>query len=211
MTWVVTACVSGDSFGFNYRPAHVFRLVRQVIENAGDRQIDFAVVTDMKDEDWLDILPIWNEPSWPGWWSKLHLFGHDFVSRAVYFDLDTAIVGDIGRLLDHDPGEHLDMLLDVGNRQHPMSACFAWNGSPRKHWCDDVEVSIPRFYSDQEYLARKACRPGEIRFLQDSLPGMFGSLKEWTRPTPGDPVNASDAPVRLWHGDGKERFFRGWP
>jgi hypothetical protein len=36
--------------------------------------------------------------NWPGWWSKLELFSDIIVGDVLYFDLDTVIVGDIGKL-----------------------------------------------------------------------------------------------------------------
>lgn len=48
---------------------------------------------------WCDVIPL--QHNWPGWWSKIELFRPDLPKEpAVYFDLDTVILGDITDLLN---------------------------------------------------------------------------------------------------------------
>ena len=52
----------------------------------------------------LSDIPVCGVPTielqyhWPGWWSKMELFGPLIDDDILFFDLDTVIVGDIGRL-----------------------------------------------------------------------------------------------------------------
>lgn len=210
MTIVATCLTAGESFGFRYQPEHVYRIFSQIEAHCG-QAFRTALVTNVSGT-WPEIDEVIRPGAecWPGWWGKLHLFQWAFPERVLYLGLDTAIRGDVTALLDHDPGEHLDILLDVGNRRYPMSAVFCWDGKPRPHLTKNVQEGRHEFRSDQEWITAMA-RPREIRFLQDRLPKMFGSLKDWTHPKPDDPVNCSAAPVMLWHGPGKDRFFQEWP
>jgi len=206
---VAAVLMRGESFGFRYKSEHVYRLFDHVLDHTTVAHSTLLLTDTAGPWPGIDTV-IRPETPWPGWWGKLHLFEQDLGSDVVFLDLDTAIRGDIGWLLGHNPGPHLDMLLDVGNRTRPMSSVFCWDGKPRPHLTEGFRAAGARVRSDQEWIAHHA-KVGEIRFLQDRYPCKFGSLKEWTRPAKDDPVNCTDAPILLWHGGGKAEFFHAWP
>jgi len=57
----------------------------------------FVCLTDDLGVDFCECIPL--KHGWPGWWSKIELFRPDLsLVNALYFDLDTVILGNIDQL-----------------------------------------------------------------------------------------------------------------
>lgn len=66
------------------------------------------------------------EHDWPGWWAKIELF--KLKGPVLYFDLDSAIVGDIGDLAYGATWPGLKMLRDFYAPDHFGSGVMGWGG-----------------------------------------------------------------------------------
>jgi hypothetical protein len=69
--------------------------------------------------------------NWPGWWSKLELF--KLSGPVLYFDLDTAIVGDLTDIARHADVARFTMLRDFYAPKHFGSGVMAWGGDAPVH------------------------------------------------------------------------------
>lgn len=74
--------------GGEYKPEHVQRLAKQIPNLKCFSDIPVPGV---------HCIPL--KHNWPGWWSKMELFGPGLDTDILHFDLDTTIVGDITPLL----------------------------------------------------------------------------------------------------------------
>jgi hypothetical protein len=121
---------------------------------------------------------------WPGWWSKINLFLE--YGPLLYFDLDTAIAGEITQLAqaveDLPPGRM--MMLRGFYHQDRCSGIMGWTGNWR--WLVDdflaaelspssgrpgwtVKDRLGRCHGDQEWIA---ARMQDVVFAQDLAPGI---------------------------------------
>lgn len=87
MITVATVLKTGGEF----RSEHVNSIKHQVARHLTLKH-RFVCLTDAAGLD-VETLPLLH--SWPGWWAKLALFDGRLTGPVVYFDLDTAIVGNI--------------------------------------------------------------------------------------------------------------------
>lgn len=112
--------------GGPYTPDYVIRLVNSIKKNAS---VPYQIVclTDMEiDEPSVHSIPL--KHNWPGWWSKIELFRPDIaLSKTVYMDLDTLVVGNIDELLDLAAKDEFYVLRGFNQRQGlpPQSLNFA--------------------------------------------------------------------------------------
>lgn len=86
--------------GGDYDLSYVLRLKEAVRQHIGNVAYSFRCLSD--DENVGHVcyrVPL--KHYWPGWWSKVELF-RDGIPKgpAIYFDLDTVIVGDLGPIVD---------------------------------------------------------------------------------------------------------------
>lgn len=83
--------------GKKYGPEYVERLHNMVLRHSGSWGARFYCITDQDDTPagWEVVRPI--GPYYEGWWGKMELFNPEIRDerQAVYFDLDTVIVGDL--------------------------------------------------------------------------------------------------------------------
>lgn len=84
-----TVCVLRS--GGIYTEAHVVRLIKQVPSIFCLSDMGLPSVT--KDR----IIPL--RYKWPGWWSKIEVFNPAIEEDLLYIDLDSEIVGDLGKLV----------------------------------------------------------------------------------------------------------------
>jgi hypothetical protein len=131
------------------------------------------------------------EHDWPGWWAKVELFKIE--GPVLYFDLDTAIIGDLSDLAYAATWPGLKMLQDFYAPDHFGSGVMAWRGRVF-HIYETFAANTP-----QEMHKRRA-RMGDQAYIedvegkdlilawQDALPGQIVSYKVHCRN--GIPANA---------------------
>ncbi|UCE65937.1 MAG: hypothetical protein JSU85_13950 [Candidatus Zixiibacteriota bacterium] len=155
------------------------------------------------------------EEDWPGWWSKMELFSLE--GPVLYFDLDTAIVGDIRPLGDYItklPDDEFLMLRGF-YKNDPCSGIMGWNGDwswmkeefrtyvefsghfykRAEHY--ELACSVGQFRGDQNYIARSLGRVRmKITMAQDIMDGIY-SYKVHIREKNRMPA---DAKIICFHG-----------
>lgn len=106
------------------------------------------------------------EHNWPGWWSKIELF--KLRGQVLYFDLDTAIVGDISEIAECARSNGLTMLRDFYALDHLGSGVMAWG--------DDASALYNVFSRnpDESMKVRRA-RMGDQAFIEET----FGEENIW--------------------------------
>lgn len=171
--------------GSKYPVIYVKRLQR-MLRRHGDGT--FIVLTDKPQEaapycDWtIDVTGI----GLTGWWAKMALFSpmvRGWLSRAVYFDLDTVIVDDIRPLhMDVPFGICANFTVEAGNTKWPCkygSCCMVFG---REVWGSEVWAAFDRDrarimrecgrYGDQKAI-EMLVHPAEVTILQHALPPKF--------------------------------------
>lgn len=105
-----------------------------------------------------DRIPL--EHGWPGWWSKIELFR--LPGPVLFFDLDTAIVGDLSDLGRHAEQTDFTMLRDFYAADHLGSGVMAWSGTAARHL-------YATFAADPEALMReRRARMGDQAFIEET-------------------------------------------
>lgn len=102
------------------------------------------------------------EHDWPGWWSKIELF--KLKAPVLFFDLDTAIVGDlsdIAREVVAIPGFHL--LRDFYRHDGWGSGVMGWSGPTA---ANDVLRWYRAFESDPEFWMKTCGGAGDQNFIE---------------------------------------------
>lgn len=114
------------------------------------------------------------EHGWPGWWSKIEVLR--LPGPVLFFDLDTAIVGDLTDLAAHALQTELTMLRDFYALAYFGSGVMAWGGdAPRRLYdayaADPVSMMcVPRArMGDQAFIEETYGMVGIARW-QDALP-----------------------------------------
>lgn len=122
------------------------------------------------------------EHGWPGWWSKIELF--KLSGPVLFFDLDTAIVGDLTDIAEVAGSSVLAMLRDFYRVGDALgSGIMGWDD-------DDVVSAIYRnFATDPDRMMREYRVGGDQSFVevyfddrlitrwQDAAPGQIVSYK----------------------------------
>lgn len=115
--------------------------------------------------------------NWPGWWSKIELFR--VFQRSFYFDLDTAIVGNINHIISFP---HKFSALEGFYGRPFGSGLMAWSGDYRYIY-DDFITGNPeqimdyykkRRMGDQEFIGARVQEP---LILQDLFKDQILSYK----------------------------------
>lgn len=112
----------------------------------------------------VDVVPL--EHGWPGWWSKMELFKHDF-GPTLYLDLDTVVIREL-----QPPGERFTMLPALDPRHKFGSGCMSWHTPPR-------ELFTIFEQNAQMYMAeyKTTAKWGDQGFIRDHVaeqPDTFG-------------------------------------
>lgn len=138
-----------------------------------------------------------------GWWVKLHLFSA--FEKAVYFDLDTMVVGDITDIVEY-PHSFTGLSDFSAKRSSQFASGFmAWDGN-YSYLDQDIDAQTEREYDafvtrnwqkhgDQGWLAEKLRRVPDL--TSDLFPGRFRSFKWDVRRQGRVPEGAS---VICFHG-----------
>lgn len=101
------------------------------------------------------------EHGWPGWWSKIELF--KLPGPVLFFDLDTAIVGDLTAIAGHAEGRGFTMLRDFYAPDHCGSGVMAWNET-------SLDFLYDSFAADAERMMRlQRARMGDQAFLEETV------------------------------------------
>jgi hypothetical protein len=126
------------------------------------------------------------EHGWPGWWSKIELFR--LVRPTLYFDLDTAIVGDLTNLAQHAMTGRFTMLQDFYAPDHYGSGVMSWSG--------DTSVIYREFATIPEvHMKKQRARMGDQAFIEE-LPLMYPIVR-WQSVLPDEIVSYK---VHCQHG-----------
>ncbi len=118
--------------------------------------------------------------NWPGWWAKVELFA--LKGPVLFFDLDTAIVGDLSAIAAHATQTPFTMLRDFYAPKHCGSGVMAWSGSdPEQLYTNAVQFG-DRFMGvtrarmgDQAYVEETYKEP--IERWQDAVGDQIVSYK----------------------------------
>lgn len=200
-------------WGDLYGPEYVNKLYRAVERNT-THSFDFTCFTDDFEDIDAEIacrnLPI---KQLTGWWQKMYLFSNDIAitDRILYFDLDTAIVGNIDKMLEFDGEFAILRDLYVARRKPQAkeygSGVMAWQGGwefGHNIWSEfwkNWEANSKTGGGDQKYLKRVI--PHQlVTFWQDYMsPEQVISYKVHVRDIP-EPKNVlpNDARVVCFHG-----------
>jgi len=130
------------------------------------RAARFACLTDATEPmpASVDVIPLVN--GWPGWWSKMEVFRSGlFDGLTLYFDLDTAIIGDLSNLVAAIPESGFVMLRDFYDPKGVGSGVMGWSG--------DWSSLYTAFAADAgRNISRYNCRHrwGDQAFIRDHLP-----------------------------------------
>lgn len=110
-----------------------------------------------------------------GWWNKIYLFKSGALEgRVLYFDLDTAITGDLTPLGSY--GGEFAILRDFNRPQNFGSGVMMWDASKCGDiWEDFVRAGCPNLRRGDQVWIQK-CRPN-ADLLQDLYPSVFVSYK----------------------------------
>jgi len=125
--------------------------------------------------------------NWPGWWSKMELYGpllHD-KEDILYIDLDTVIAGNIDWVIDQVA--NIVMLRDFNIKALPASGLMFWRGGVMRSLYDKFSVNPEAFIEryrgigvskgDQGFFQNN--RPDvPINYWQDMFPGRVVSYKK---------------------------------
>ncbi len=138
-----------------------------------------------------DRIPL--EHDWPGWWSKIELFRLE--GPLLYFDLDTAIVGDLSDVAECASNNATTVLQDFYRLGHGIgSGVMAWND------LDLCRNLYATFAADPDGWQKRIGGRGDQGFMEEcgnpqcyhrwqlDLPGQIVSYKRHCRN--GIPDNA---------------------
>lgn len=105
---------------------------------------------------------------WPGWWSKIELFA--LPGPALFFDLDTVVVGDLTDIAIAAEDYNLVMLRDFYAPDHFGSGVMAWAGAQPRYLYRAMA-------SRPSLMDRQRARMGDQAFVEEA----FGPhrIKPW--------------------------------
>jgi hypothetical protein len=116
-----------------------------------------------------------SESEYPGWWSKVPVFGRN--ERTIFLDLDTVIVGNVDFLLEYDG--RFAILQEFGNPRGYGSAIFAYEpgfgANIKAEFEKDPAYVMTNFYGDQDWI--RHCHQGGQDYWQTMHPGKIKSYK----------------------------------
>ena len=187
--------------GGEYKPDHVLRLHRQVLNHLPDA--DFRCLSDIEIRG-IRTLPLIYD--WPGWWSKMELFRPEISGDILFMDLDTSIVGSFADIASIN---QLALMRDIYRPEGLQSSIMYIPEAAREEiWAEWIErpqhwMEIYQKGGDQAFLERfwldRASR------WQDLLPGQIISWRSHVRPAvygdeSGNGSIPADARVVIFHG-----------
>lgn len=135
----------------------------------------FVCLTDC----WVPCERIPLEHNWHGWWSKLELF--KVRGPVLFFDLDTAIVGDLSDIAAHAVNARFTMLRDFYAPDHCGSGVMAWGGDPPAGLYTSFALN------PEGAMRKKRARMGDQAFIEET----YGKdkIERWQDVVPGQIVS----------------------
>jgi hypothetical protein len=105
------------------------------------------------------LVPI--EHTWRGWWSKMNLFSPKLqhLRPFMFFDLDTAIVGNYGSVLPtNGQTDHFIMLRDFYNNRPASGVMWIPEKNEKVNtiwntWMKNPEMNMAKFRGDQDFIS----------------------------------------------------------
>lgn len=183
------ACVlkSGGDYGIE----HVIKLRNMLIRHCP--KFKFYVLTDFPDPGELgDCQVISLKDNLPGWWSKIELFRPNLfeTERALYFDLDTVIVGDCLPLFSLDQPFYGLRPWNPKNRASGVMASGMMGWETKKFhfiYNDFKSIIMGKYPGDQNYIT-EALRCANIFWtpFQTILSGIHSFKRECRAGLPTD-------------------------
>lgn len=129
----------------------------------------------------------------PGWWSKVEIFR--IPGPAIYFDLDTVIVGSLLPFvseIEKAAQDQFFMLKAFNSFRRYASGIMAWTGDFSFIHSQFKKGLISKYNWDQRYIAHARQPDG---FVQDICPGIYSYKHHCTNKLP------RDARVVCFHGE----------
>jgi len=204
---LTVACVL--KAGGEFKPAHVDALCTRVKRHLNTPH-RFVCLTDIEHLVSREIDVMRLENNWPGWWSKIELFAHNFGGPVLYMDLDTIPCGPLDGLGN---GDGFTMLENFWRPDRVGSGLMAWDmdlTSIYRDFCRApqaymVEYTTPDKWGDQAFIWKHS--PVQPRRFQKRFPGRIVSYKMHCRPgmdpkapTSGDIKVPDGACIIAFHG-----------
>lgn len=121
------------------------------------------------------------EHDWPGWWAKLEAFR--MPGPVLFFDLDTAIVGDLKDIAAVAAQSEFVMLRDFYAPDHCGSGVMGWSGSAPsflyRYFASDADnlMAAQRQRMGDQALIEDAFGRDKITRWQDAVQGQICSFK----------------------------------
>lgn len=144
-----------------YTPEWVLRLARG-FERHTSVPYRFVCLSDMEIPS-VEVVPL--EQGWPGWWSKIELFRPGLFDGTVfYLDLDSIVVGDPARILQHRHAFTMTHEFNRPNNKQWASCAMAWIGDfshIHAEFLRDPETPMKKY--------RRMCKIGDQAFIEDQL------------------------------------------
>jgi hypothetical protein len=185
---------------YNYK--YVNALAKSIKENVTVPHEVVVLTDNPKGFTWdVDrVIPLAN--NYPTWWSKIELFKpYQFDGPVFYFDLDTAIIGNIDDIVSYD-GDFAG-LRDFYGLHSLGSGLMGWNP---KH-TDKIYLDFAPRYStiitnykegDQKWIDEN--KPS-VEYLQDIYPNQIVSFKRHCLDKHGQIVIPEKAKIICFHGN----------
>lgn len=141
------------SGGPDYGPHSVERLQKSLAKHSDARLVCLSDV-DVP----CERVPLQHD--WPGWWSKIELFAHNWGESVLYVDLDTTFIDNPDRLWR----DRFTMLENIRKRGEVGSGIMSWRG--------DFSYLYRAFLKDPaRYMAEytTTAKWGDQAFVRDHL------------------------------------------
>lgn len=182
---LISVCKTGGVYDARY----VRALYNSLCVWAGTN-FEFVCLTDLE-EDVPGKITL--RDNLPGWWSKIEIF--KFCGPAIYFDLDTVIVGSLLPFIseiERCPQDQFFMLKAFNSFRRYASGIMAWNGDFSFIHSNFKKGLISKFHWDQKYIANARQPDG---FVQELCPGVYSYKHHCKQALP------VDARVICFHGE----------
>lgn len=145
----------GKEMRAKYAPAHVQALQTQVAQYC--QGSDFICLSN-ETVPGVQVIPLVHH--WPGWWSKIELFRHDF-GPTLYLDLDMILRGDLTIMMR----DAHTFTAWSGKEGRMNSSVMAWD-APKRHIYESFAMQADEV---MHRMVKKSCL-GDQCFIQKSLP-----------------------------------------
>lgn len=201
----------------NYGPQHVIWLRDQFrTQVRGDHRF-----VCMSDVEVPGVETVQLRDNLPGWWSKIELF-RDF-QCAAYVDLDTVVVGDVGRYLFADHRFTVSAGISIRGPREINTSLMCWDGDYRwiyEQFMADKDRIIAEYtrnsrWGDQGFLRDAATGRVTFDLFQTRFPGSVVTYR-LNQPRVNSLVQGPKSPciARLgpgWQSQPRIVFFNGKP